>query len=131
MAMQWDIPVDVTNDDARLLHTDNVLDREQHVLFNPFYYTIAKAKLGSDGLTRKEAQVQKAVVDNLTRIELEGRMPKGSKKKGGGRRKGAMDKTKMFRLPSYFEIVHRPMSLQKIQRKLGTTKAKTATSSSS
>jgi hypothetical protein len=120
MAMKFSIPVDVTGEDARQLEEG----REQHVLFNPFYYLISKARLGSDGLTRKDIEIQKAVSAHLERMEKEG---KYKRKK---RRKGQVDTFKMFRLPSYFEIVHRPMSLQKIQRKLGTMSSASSSSGS-
>jgi hypothetical protein len=119
LGMRWEIPVDVTGGDQRIASLESPDDREQHVPFNPFYYTVSKAKLGSDGITRKPDEVQAAVAANVARIEEEGRLV--AMKRGLGR-KGSKDQLKMFRLPSYFEIVHRPMSLQKIQRKLNTDK---------
>lgn len=128
MSMKFNIPVDVTCDDERLRgELENIHDCEQNVLFNPFYYLVSKAKIGSDGLTRKDIEVQKAIKKNLERIEKEGKIYKGYKR--GGKKKGGIEKLKTFRLPSYFEIVHRSMSLQKIQRKLGTVNSSSSSSS--
>lgn len=119
LALRWDIPVDVTGGDSRIASLEHLNDREHFVPFNPFYYSVSKAKIGSDGMTRKPDIVQAAVAANVARIEEEGRL--STLKRGVGR-KGSKDQLKMFRLPSYFEIVHRPISLQKIQRKLNTDK---------
>ena len=73
-----------------------MLLKKDFVPFNPFYYSVAKAKIGSDGLTRKPDVVQAAVAANVVRIEKEGKLI--VLKRGVGR-KGKGDQLKIFRLP--------------------------------
>ena len=123
LEMRWEIPVDVTGGDARIEMLEALEDRVQLAAFNPFHYDVTKEKVGSDGVTKKSQETQDLVATNVARIEKEGKLinvPKGKGGSGGRRKKGkGKNPARIFRLPSYFEIVHKPMSLQKIQRKLG------------
>ena len=116
--MRWEILIDVTGGDPRAEELTGG-DREQHVSFNPFFFNVTKEKIGSDGITKKSIEIQDAVSKNIARLDNEGKLKSPmNKKKQGKKKKGSKDPLKNWRLSSYFEIVHKPMSLQKMQRKL-------------